>query len=223
VEVALIIALIATVAIGALSFVGSSSGSSLDEAGKGIDDKATDASDPGSGGSGGGTTGGGTTGGGTTGGSGGSGGSGGGSATTAPGATSTTTAVPTTTTSTTAAPTTTVPPTPASASLDNGRGVRNGSSRWDASADLAIEGPPGASLRGTVTVEITWHKAYGQTGTDTIEVPVDEHGRAVIESGPYARSGSSRITSVDYRVVGVDFDDDGAWDGTQPSITIPRP
>lgn len=213
-EAALVIVLIAIAAAGALSFLGSRSDSSLDEAGKGIHRTQAASGSPG------GSPGGGT-GGGSTGGS--SGPGGGGTPTTAP----TATTAPSTTPTTTRPPTTTTtapPPAPASADLDDAQGVRNGSSRWDASATLQLgaDGDPG-SMAGTATVQVRWQRSNGQWSTDTIEVPIDADGRALIESGPYARTGSSRINTVVYTVTGIDLHDGREWDGEQPSVSIPRP
>jgi Flp pilus assembly pilin Flp len=230
-EAALLVAVIAVVAASALSFLGSRSDGTLDEAGKGIHEGPTVG---GGGGSGGDDGGGGGSGGGGSGG-GGSGGAGdGGTAGTVPGTAppsptstappaTTTTVAPTSTTSTTS--TTSAPPAPAAAELGNGHAVRSGSSRWNASADLqlALAEDNGGSLAGTATVRVQQQRSNGQWTTDTIEVGIDDLGRAVIETGPHVRSGSSRITAVRYTVVGIELAGEGSWDGQQPTITIGRP
>lgn len=217
-ETALVIALVALVAAAVLSFVGSRSDASLDEAGKGIHHSPTGHGGGGSG-SGSGTGAGGS---GDTGGSGSTGGSGGG--TTTPPAPSTTTTRPATTT-TIAATTTTAPPAPATAALDDGRGTRSGSSRWNASADLqlAAEGAPTGSMSGTATVVVEWWRSNGQRSTQTIEVSIGADGSAELATGPYNRTGSSRINAVRYTVIEVDLDDGRGWDGGRPSIDIERP
>lgn len=215
-ETALIITVVAVAAAVALSFLGSSSDSTLEEAGKGIHDAPAGGTPGGGTGSGAGDE---------TGGGGGSGGSGGGhpaptTSTTTPGST---TIAPTTT----AARTTTTWPTPvpATATLSGGQGVRSGSSRWNASADLrlAVDGSPGGSMAGTATVLVESWKANGQRSTTTIQVAVSADGRADIGTGPYTRTGTSRIDSVRYTVVSIDLVDGRGWDGDQPSISISRP
>jgi len=215
--VALLIAVVAIAAAGALSFLGSRSDGSLDEAGKGIHETPAASG----GGTGGGSSGGsgGTSGGGSGSGGGGSG-PGGTTSTSAPGgSTPTTTTAPAPTTTTT-----TAPPSPASADLSDGRGTRNGSSRWDASAQLQLDADgAGESMAGTATVVVRWQRSNGQWSSETIEVPIDDDGTASIETGPYTRTGSSRINTVQYTVVGIELHDDREWDGDRPSISITRP
>lgn len=220
-ETALLVAVVALAAVMALRAVGSSGGDKLDQAGKGIHRAPTS---DGAGGSGGGGSDGGS---GGTGGSGGSGSVGGGGSGGDPGASSTTSAVPTTapppTTTTAAVSTTTTPPDPATVALDDGRGVRVGSSRWQASADLALEVDGGAGpLSGTVTVVVRTQRANGQWSSQTIEVAVEDGG-ATISTGPYARTGGSRIVAVEYEVIDVELDGGRGWDGDRPSISIDRP
>ncbi|MGN6695502.1 MAG: hypothetical protein ACTHN0_15095 [Aquihabitans sp.] len=219
-ETALIITVVAIAAAIALSFLGSSSESSLDEAGKGIHRS------PGGASSGGASVGGGPGGAGSgdPGGSGSPGGTGGGG-TGWPGSTTTptTTSIPATTTM---APTTTTWPTlaPATAVLGGGVGVRSGSSRWNASADLDLAADDAAgSMAGTATVLVESWRSNGQRSTQTIQVPIGPDGTAGIESGPYARTGSSRIETVRYTVVDIDLHNGRDWDGERPSITIGRP
>lgn len=216
-ETALLIAVVALVAVVALRALGSSGGDSLDQAGKGIHHAATPTSAPGSGSSGGGSG---------TGGSGGAGpiaGGGPGTSTTTAPPVPATTAPPAPTTTASPAPTTTAPPAPATASLDGGEGVRVGSSRWQASADLALDaGPDGAPVSGTATVIVRTQRANGQWTSDTIQVPVDD-GTGTISTGPYARTGGSRIIAVEYEVVGIELDGVREWDGERASISIDRP
>ena len=223
-ETALLIAVVALVAVVALRALGSSGGDSLDQAGKGIHHAATPTSAPGSGSSGEGSG---------TGGSGGAGpiaggGSGTSTTSTAPGSTTvppapTTTVPAAPTTTAPPAPTTTAPPAPATASLDGGEGVRVGSSRWQASADLALHaGADGAAVSGTATVIVRTQRANGQWTSDTIQVPVDD-GAGTISTGPYARTGGSRIIAVEYEVVGIELDGVREWDGERASISIDRP
>ena len=214
-ETALLIAVVALVAVVALRALGSSGGDSLDQAGKGIHHAATPTSAPGSGSSGEGSG---------TGGSGGAGPiAGGGSGTSTTSTAPTTTVPPAPTTTAPPAPTTTAPPAPATASLDGGEGVRVGSSRWQASADLALEaGADGAAVSGTATVIVRTQRANGQWTSDTIQVPVDD-GAGTISTGPYARTGGSRIIAVEYEVVGIELDGVREWDGERASISIDRP
>lgn len=223
-ETALLIAVVALAAVVALRALGSGGGDSLDQAGKGIHHAATPTSASGSGSSGEGSG---------TGGSGGAGpisGGGSGTSTTTSAAPSTTSPPPTTTTAppapTTTAPpaaTTTAPPAPATASLDGGEGVRVGSSRWQASADLALDaGADGVPVSGTATVIVRTQRANGQWTSDTIQVPVDD-GTGTISTGPYARTGGSRIIAVEYEVVGIELDGGREWDGERASISIDRP
>ena len=220
VEVAMLIALVAVVTIGVLVRLGSSSGTKLDQAGQGIHRASSEGAPP-SGGTGGGS-------GGPSGGDGG-GGSGAGPVTgpTAPPTTTTVPAATTTiappTTTTTPPTTTTSAPTPAAADLGNGRGTRNGSYRWDASADLTVGSDPGRSLRGTATVRVTTTRRSGSTSSSTVEVRLDDDGNAAIETGPYNRTGSSRIEQVTYTIIAIEFDDGGPWNGEQPSIDISKP
>jgi len=213
--VALLIAVVVIAAAGALSFLGSRSDASLDEAGAGIHE--TPAA----------SEGGGTSGGDPGGGSGGSGSGGGGGGSAGTTTTTTPSGQPTTTTTTVATTTTTTTtpePGPASAGLSGGRGTRNGSSRWDASAKLQLDADDGTgSLAGTATVLVRWQRSNGQWSSDTIEVPIDADGRASIETGPYARTGSSRVNTVQYRVVGIELHEDREWDGDEPTISVPRP
>lgn len=214
-ETALLIAVVALVAVVALRALGSSGGDSLDQAGKGIHHAATPTSAPGSGSSGEGSG---------TGGSGGAGPiAGGGSGTSTTSTAPTTTVPPAPTTTAPPAPTTTAPPAPATASLDGGEGVRVGSSRWQASADLALEaGADGAAVSGTATVIVRTQRANGQWTSDTIQVPIDD-GAGTISTGPYARTGGSRIIAVEYEVVGIELDGVREWDGERASISIDRP
>ena len=214
-ETALLIAVVALVAVVALRALGSSGGDSLDQAGKGIHHAATPTSAPGSGSSGEGSG---------TGGSGGAGPiAGGGSGTSTTSTAPTTTVPPAPTTTAPPAPTTTAPHAPATASLDGGEGVRVGSSRWQASADLALEaGADGAAVSGTATVIVRTQRANGQWTSDTIQVPVDD-GAGTISTGPYARTGGSRIIAVEYEVVGIELDGGREWDGERASISIDRP
>ena len=234
IEVALIVAVVAAVALVALRFVGTRSSSSLDAAGQTSHAAGRDGG--GTGGSGGGTSGG-TGGGGTDPGiptttlSGWNSGSGSGDipptipGTTVPPTTTTTTS-PTTTT--TAAPTTTAPPSVATATLANGTARMISSSSWQAGATLTLVDQVGTPMAGaTVTVQvralkINWNGSQSWV-TTTVDGTVDGAGHLALDTGPYKSSGGGRITKVEYTVLDVALAGDGTWDGGLPSLTVAAP
>lgn len=137
----------------------------------------------------------------------------------------TTTATPTTTT--TAAPTTTMAPTTTTAPPVGGAefaattSARSGSSNWTAGATLVLADRSGGPMPGAVvSVRARAYKANGSYTDETITVTVGSDGTAQIGSGPYRRTGSSRVTSVTYTVTAVDPPAGATWDRVPTATTI---
>lgn len=135
-----------------------------------------------------------------------------------------TTAPPTTTTA--PPPTTTVPPSIATAALADGTATVTSSTTWSASSRLTITDQFGGTLPGTEVTVLVRRKRINSNGSSTwlqttVTGTIGADGTLLIETGPYKRSGSNRITTVEYTVQSVTVQDGGTWNGDQPSISIP--
>lgn len=214
VEIALLVAVIAIVCIGAVKALGGGSEGGLTEVAE-----AT-AGDPSSTGGGGGGGGGGAGGGGGTGG----GSSGGATTTTAAPTTTTTTAAPTTTT---AAPTTTAPPTTTTTMPPLGPGypstsgfqtptVQTSGSNKRAQTGVVVRDASGTPVAGaSATVTVWYEQRVGNRWvwqSTTITVTTGADGSASVTSAYYPTSGGSRVRAIRFELANSNA---SGWDGVK--------
>lgn len=199
VEYALLVALIATASIGAISAIGDESRQKLEGVGEEIatDDPSGEPAGP-------------------TGGSGGSGSGGGGSSSGA-----------TTTTSSTSAPTSTTehpvtsPPAPVAVTgqFSDVESWRSGWS-WRGSTKLRIRDQHGDAVPdATVRIRISGRDIDAQTVT----VTTGSHGTTTLEVGPYALYWQDAVDEVEVTIVGIDAGDELLWDGEGGTVTLHAP
>jgi hypothetical protein len=147
--------------------------------------------------------------------------------TAAPTTTSTTTSTTTTTTTAATTTTTTPPDMVAAADLSKGSATVVGT-QWKAGATLSLTGPHGEPITGaTVHIQVSIYTinshGTGTWSTTTTTATVGANGQVSISTGNYRRSGSNRVTYVEYTVQSVTTPEGAHWDGDQPSITIAAP
>jgi Flp pilus assembly pilin Flp len=212
IEVALLIAVIAIVCIGALKALGGDSDDTLVEAAEAT---ANEPAAPSGGGSG--------SGGGSTGG----GGGGGGATTTSAAPTTTTTAAPTTTTS--AAPattTTTMPPLgsgyPSSSGFQTPTVQTNSNGQKRASTSVVVRGTDGTPIpNATVVVEIARYQRSSSGSftwkTEQVTLTTGANGAVTVTpSSYYTTSGTTRVTQMRFTIVSSTA---SGWDGTKTPVT----
>jgi Flp pilus assembly pilin Flp len=224
IEVALIIALIATVTIGADRLLGTNSSKKLGKASDGVSGSTATTISGGGGDDGGG-------GGGTGGGGGGTGDGGGGtgggsqSTTTVVGAGGSTTTTTGTTSTTTEPVSRTTVPAVAAAQFSQANASRSGT-HWSASAQLLLHDQTGAPLAGaTVTIAVEVYtensRGIGTWSTTTVTLVTAADGTALLSSGPYS---ASKVSTIEYAVTTVDDGSQGAtWDGASTTVQINAP
>ena len=77
----------------------------------------------------------------------------------------------------------------------------------------------------TVTVRARRIRWNGSTvwDTSTVQGTIGPGGSLQVETGPWKRSGSNRITQVTYEVTEVTVPDDGSWDGQAATVSFDAP
>jgi Flp pilus assembly pilin Flp len=225
VEVALVVALIAVVAIGALKALGGGSAESFEEVAVATEGGAVA---PG-GGSGGGSGGGGS---GSGGGSGGGGGGGGETTSTTAAATTSTTAAATTTTTaapttTTAAPTTTTALPPLGSGYPSTSGFQaptvssTGGSNKQAATSLVVRDEGGTPVPGaSATVTIWYQQRQGNRWVwkrTEVTVTTGANGAVDVTSPSFPTSGSNRVRAIQFELR--DSNAPG-WDGVEHQQSV---